>query len=218
MRPMLPLAAAAAVVFAAAAAPVDPTLAQLEAGARAVPVKVARPFERTQRIEGGKTKRVYVDRYDPQLPDPWKLVSVDGRAPKADELKDWRGTTKNGLPSYNRVALLLQGAQRVDATHYRLERLPKGFLKPEAIAAHVSAELTVDTSGPKPFVRESRFFAKSPFRVMVIAKVDRFEATNRYALGRDGVPHVTEQVSLIAGSGPGMSGEQTRRVTYSPLG
>ena len=207
---LLPLALLA--LSAAAPAP-DPLLQGIAAEAKA-----AKPvaFERTERTEDGTATHVYVDRYDPARAVPWTLVSVDGRAPKPDDTAAWRKTTRNGVPGYHRLAGLLAAAQRVDATHYRVQPLPKGFISPSALGEHMLADLTVDTAAAKPFVSEVAFRAPAPFRLFVVAKVDRFEAANRYVRGADGVVRIVAQDTLISGSGPGMSGTQVKKATFTP--
>ena len=207
---------ALALLSAVAAAPApDPVLRQLVADAKAdKPVA----FERTQRVEDtGKKAIVYVDRYNPALADPWKLVSVDGRAPKSDEMGDWRKTLRNGVPSYGRVALLLGGAARVDANHYHIAHLPKGFVPRDSFGEHLLADVVVDTSTSRPFVREARFYAAGPFRMFIIAKIEKFDATNHYAPGPDGVMRIVAQDTVLSGSGPGMSGTEIKHVTFTPI-
>ncbi len=213
MRYTIPLLALLAVAAAPAPEP-DPLLRQLIADARA-----SRPvaFERTQRVEDNGKPSVFVDRYDPALAQPWKLVSVEGRAPKADEIENWKKSVKNGVPGYARVALLLAAAQRVDAAHYRVAQLPKGFMPRDSFAEHLVADLAVDSSGARPFVREAHFYATAPFRMFIVAKIDKFDAINRYATGADGAPRIVAQDTLLAGTGPGMSGTQIKRATFEPL-
>lgn len=214
MRATLPALALLFLTTAATAAP-DPALRELIRDAKASkPVA----FERTQRVDDNGKATTYIDRYDPALTNPWKLVSVDGRAPKAQEIEDWKKSVKNGVPGYARVQTLLAAAHRVDATHYHLDRLPKGFLPRDMLAEHLVADLTIDASGARPFVREARFYATAPFRMFIVAKIDKFDATNRYAEGPDGAPRIVAQDTLIAGSGPGMSGTQAKHATFAPLG
>ncbi len=213
MRLRLPAVALLAAV-AAAPAP-DPLLKQLLADAKA-----ARPvsFERTMRLENNGKPSTVVDRYDPASLVPWTLVSFDGRAPKEDERAEWRKSVKNGVPAYGRLAALIGAAQRVDATHYHVAPLPKGFLQRDGFADRLVADLIVDTTAARPYVREAHFYATAPFRMFVVAKIDKFDATNRYAPGPDGAPRIVAQDTLIAGSGPGMSGTQIKRATFRPLG
>ena len=212
MRSLFTLALLAA--LAAAAPPTDPLLAQLLRDAKATkPVA----FERTQRVEENGKPMVYVDRYDPVLTEPWKLVSIDGRTPKPDEFGDWKKTIRNGIPGYARVAALLGAAHRVDATHYHVAPLPKGFITPGFMAEHLTADLTVDAAAARPYVSVVSFRAPGPFRLFVLSKVDRFEASNHYAPGPDGAPRIVSQDTLIAGSGPGISGTQIKKATFRPL-
>ena len=223
MRALLPAVALLAV--AAAPAPVaDPLAQRLIADSRAV-TETSFGFERTTRGEGRDgskvEKEVEIDRYDPTATPRWSLVSVDGRPPGKGKVREYmKQIGSKPAPNYGRVALLLAGARRTDATHFRLDRLPDGFLSGQGsgmMASHLVAELTVDTSGVKPFVSESHVFAPEPFRIMLIAKVDRFDALSRYRPGADGRPRIVAQDVTIAGSGPGMSGTQITHATFRPL-
>lgn len=205
--------AAFELIFLIAAAP-DPLQRQLIADAKATkPVA----FERTLRQELAGKSVVYVDRYDPARTQPWALVSIDGRAPKPDEMGAWRTTIRNGVPAYARVAILLGAAEKVDDTHYRVAKMPKGFMSRDGFADHLSAQLTIDTSAPKPFVREVHFYAAQPFRMFMVVKVDKFDAINRYGPDAGGIPRIVAQDTTIVGSGPGISGAQATHLTFKPL-
>ena len=104
--------------------------------------------------------------------------------PRPKKSRLWKQSIRNGVPGYARVQTLLAAAHRVDATHYHLDRLPKGFLPRDMLAEHLVADLTIDASGARPFVREARFYATAPFRMFILSKIDKFDATNHYARAR----------------------------------
>jgi hypothetical protein len=214
MRTLLPIVA---LVAATAAAPApDPVLHRLIADAKAMrPV----PFERTQRIEDGGKVHVYVDRYDPATSSGYKLVSVDGHAPAAsDSLSDWRRTTRNAPPSYSRLALLLPASKLVDTAHYHVQPLPKKFMAMNAMGEHAAVDLTIDRTGLRPFVREARFFTTEPFRIMMVVKIESFEAINRYVMDADGGLRIVAQDQTIVMSGLSPISRQEIHATFRPLG
>ena len=216
MRTILPALVLIASATAAAPAP-DALTQQLVADARAIPAK-GFGFERTAHVEGGGKTQVRIDRYDPAQPQPWTLISIDGRAPTADERREYAKTSATTpAPSYARVLPLLAVATKVDATHYHVARLPDGFVRPGALAKHLVADLTVDTSGARPFVRENRVYATEPFRLYLIAKIDKFDGVSRYAPGSDGKPRIVAQDIVFSGSRPGESGTVITRSTFTPL-
>lgn len=207
-----------------AALPVaDPLARQLIADSHAV-TETSFGFERTTRAEAtdGKEseKEVEVDRFDPAANPRYRLISVDNKLPKSNKFKEYaKAIEGKPVPNYGRVALLLAVAHRTDATHFHVDDVPKEVLPGQGgmMARHLKADLTVDTSGAKPFVAETRMFAPAPFRMMLIAKVDRFEVVNRYHPGPDGRPRIVSQDVTISGSGPGMSGTQITHAVFRPL-
>jgi len=215
-----------AILLAIAAAPApttDPLTARLLAESRSI-TETSFGWERVSRAEGTDGRKVEtevdVDRYDPTATPRYRLLTVDGKPPKADKLREYvKAIEKKPAPNYGRVAILLVAARRVDATHYHVDELPKGIITGQGamMAKHLVADLIVDTSGSKPFVSETRMFAPTPFRMMLIAKVDKFEVLNRYRPGPDGRPRIVEQDVTIAGSWPGQSGTQITRATFRPL-
>ncbi len=186
-------------------------------------------FTRTARMEsseGTKSEQVVmVERFDPRKPadQRWTLVSVDGRAPNADELKSHRKEApKRRVPHYGRVANYFgaPAAASVDArgrTVFRFNALPKDSLtiNNTDLSANAIAEAVVDASGAFPFVEQVRFTSTRPTRVMLVANVEKSEAVTRYRLMPDGKPVPMEQVSDMTGSMLGKSGRIKTVVTYS---
>lgn len=223
-------ALAAPLVIAAASAPDAATLQRtLLAQAQATPPL---PFERTLRTvasrqEGEQAWRVRVDRYDPAKPAPqrWQLLSVDAKPPTSEAQRDYAGEAASGVvPGYHRLALLLAAPATIvpqanGGTVLRIDRLPPAFLAGNGarMADHLRAELTV-ASGPKgPYVSRARVYAPEPFRMMLVAKINRFEAVTSYAPDRLGRPRIVEQVMDLEGRIPGRSGTQRTVATFSEL-
>ena len=210
-RPAFALAAAALL----GAAPGDPLLARLIAGANALPPATLN-FERTaassQTSDGKVERHDQVDRWDGR---GWTVLSIDGKPPvpraAADAIK---ASDQSGVPGYYRLATFLaagpiRAAEGPGTVTYRLAQLPPGGVTVKGAAPEkFSAELSVDTSGPVPFVRHARYFAPAPMRIMMVAKLDRFEATADYKLNAAGRPELTRQTVDIAGSLFGRAGTQ----------
>jgi hypothetical protein len=186
-------------------------------------------FTRTARVEQTegekKETRTTVEKYDPRQPadQRWTLVSIDGRAPTADELKSHRKETpKRRVASYGRVANYF-GAPATTAagpngrTVFRFAQLPKEsvIVNNNDLSSSSTAEATVDTTGTVPFVEQVRFTLVKPARLMMVAKIERFESTTRYRIIADGKPVPIEQVSDITGSMMGKAGRIRTVLTYS---
>ena len=181
---------------------------------------------RTEQTEGEKKEaRTTVEKYDPRksADEKWTLVTIDGRAPTADELKAHRKEApKRRVSHYGRVATYF-GAQSTATvgpngrTVFQFAQLPKEsvIVNTSDLSSSSIAEATVDTSGAVPFVEQARFTLTKPARLMVVAKVDKFEATTRYKLMPDGRPVPTEQVSDMTGSMMGKAGRIRTTLTYS---
>lgn len=219
-----PLIAVAMTLAAPAAA--DPLLDRIVADARMVgPEDFAwtRVSKAEQRSGGEAKTRVSIERYDPSRPagQRWTLVSVDGKAPTADEAKDYAKAMADAMvPSYGRVAGYFGGgAQRAAAggrTVFRASKLPKRALmmNKSDLSASARAEAVV-AEGARPFVERLDVVTTKPVRMMLVAKIDRMEATSRYKLMPDGRPVLTEQVSDMHGSMMGKSGSMRTVMTYS---
>lgn len=218
MRGMAVLAAACLI----GAAPSDPLLTRLVAGAAAVPA-AALDFDRTTlstQVADGKTeRRTVVDRWDGRA---WSVISIDGKPPPPKEAAAVLKTSLNGpVPGYYRLAAILSdGAVRTTGPRgeivYRVPHLPKGSVTMRGAAAErFAAELTVDASGPVPIVRHARYFAPEPMRIMMVAKLDRFEAHSDFRIGSRGRPELSRQTVELAGTLFGRSGTQRNEVAFA---
>ncbi|QXQ04814.1 hypothetical protein KX816_10890 [Sphingosinicellaceae bacterium] len=210
-RPAFALAAVALL----GAAPADPLLARLIAGANALPpatLSFERSIASSQTSDGKVERHDQVDRWDGRA---WTVLSIDGKPPEARAAADAvKASEASGVPGYYRLATFLAAgpvrvAEGPGSVTYRLAKLPPGGVSVKGASPEkFSAELSVDTSGPVPFVRHARYFAPAPMRIMMVAKLDRFEATADYKLGTAGRPELTRQAVDIAGALFGRSGTQ----------
>ena len=216
-------AALAALAFATmGAAPADPLLARLLAGANAAPpptLSFDRNVVASETSSSGTERHTRVDRWDGRA---WSVISIDGKPPTpaaaAEALKSM--TTAN-VPGYYRLhpylaANPLRAADPAGAVTYRLARLPAGTMPiKSAPPDKFAAELSVDASGPVPFVRRARYFASQPFRMMMVAKLDRFEAVSDYRLNAAGRAELVRQVIDMSGAMFGRDGSQHTEFTFT---
>ncbi len=194
---MIRLVVVSFIVALPGVASADPLQQQVVAAARSV---TAADFAFTQNIRlerTGATTRDVVQRYDPRRAKPgWTLIRVDGRAPTPRESKDAiKAATRTPTPSYARIADWFGApATRVATTPtsvtYRFARLPKGAIKmgPFDPSENTMVEAIVNTAGRIPFVERARFTSRAPFKVFVVAKVDRFVVDTTHRLLPDGRP------------------------------
>lgn len=183
-------------------------------------------FTQSVRIERtGTPGREFLSRYDPRrAPAAWSLVKVDGRAPTAKESTDSAKMAARGrVPTYARITEWFGApATRVATTPtsvtYRFASLPKGAVKMGShdASANTSVEAVVNTVGKVPFVERARFTSNAPFRMFVVAKVERFTftATNRLHEGRP-VPEATD--TQFSGSFMGKAQTMTTKTRYSDV-
>lgn len=223
---MIRTLAAALLLSLPAAAHADALLDRIVADARAItPEDFA--FTRTLRTEqrsGDKVEtRATVERFDPTRPaaQRWTLVSVDGRVPTAQEAKDYaKGMAQAIVPSYGRLARYFAGGgQRVakdGRVAYRTAKLPKGALTigKADLSSGAQAEVIV-AEGPRPYVERLDLVSTKPVRMMLVAKVERLDATSRYKLLPDGRPVLVEQVSEMRGSMLGRAGTLRTVASFS---
>jgi hypothetical protein len=179
---------------------------------------------RTEQVEGDKkTERVVVERFDPAHPQRWTLISVDGRAPNADELKKLaKDAPKRRTAHYGRIAAYF-GAPASATTdprgrtvfHFATLPIETVIVTGVDISANSKCEATVDTSGPVPFVEQVRFTLTKPVRIKVVATLDKFEATSRYRMMPNGKPVPIEHISNAEGSLLGKQGRVRSVLTYT---
>ena len=175
---------------------------------------------------GAATQEI-VTRYDPRAATGrrWTVARMNGRAPTAKEstqvLKAANGTP---MPSYARLARWFGApatrvAQRPGAVTYRFARLPAGALKigSHDASADTVADVVVNTAGPTPFVERVRFGSARPFRMMLVARVERYAFTSSYAPLADGRAFPTGTDAEIAGSMMGKGGMFKTRTRYTDL-
>ena len=221
--------AVVAIGMACAATPAlaDDLQQQVLAGARAVSdtdFAFLQSFS-VQRV--GEPAKDYVSRYDPRRAagSRWTLVRAEGRAPTAKELTNFaKQAGKNPVPSYGRIADWFgAAAKRVGAdggkVTYRFASLPKGTVKMGSYdaSANTAAEAIVNTSGAAPFVERVRFVSIKPFRMMLIAKVDKMATVVTYKVMPNNRPMVAGSITDIAGSAMGKSGTIKMLATYSDI-
>ena len=171
--------------------------------------------------------RVIVERWDPTrtTDQRWTLVAVDGRPPKADELKDYsKSLPKRRQAYYGRVAgyFAKPATSEIDAhgkTVFHFASLPKDtvMVADTDLSANATGEATVNATGAVPFIEEVRFRSTKSTRVKLIAKIESFETMTRYRLMPDGKPVPSELTSEMSGSMLGQAGRIRTRITYSDL-
>jgi hypothetical protein len=184
-------------------------------------------FTQTNRFERtGTPVKQFVQRYDPRKgAAAWTLLRVDDRAPTAKEAADSvKRSTKARVASYSRITEWFGApATRVATTPtsvtYRFASLPKGAVKMGSYdaSANTSVEAVVNTAGKIPFVERARFTSNTPFRMFVVAKVERFVFTSTNRLLPDGRPVPELTTSEFSGSFMGSAQTMKTRTTYSDV-
>lgn len=170
-------------------------------------------FERslkTGRITASKTtSTTSIDRFQSRE-EKWTLVTVDGQTPTdKQKAKHQKETSEQPVPGFHRLSALLgeepdsisrKGSQLI----YHWPRLAKGALgsKGPDISRNLSAQAIVDTSGSTPALSQVRVYAKSPFSVMVVARIRSFDAVSTYETGADGTPFLVRQETQVDASIP----------------
>ncbi|QMW21541.1 hypothetical protein [Sandaracinobacteroides saxicola] len=221
--------ALALIAIAALALPAhaDALLDQVLAGAR-----VAKPqsFERTAVLvasnDKGSTTINRVQRFNAAAPagKQWTLVSENGAPPSAKATEEFtKSINKVPAPGYYRIATFLgAGAIRLADSGgkavYRITKLPKGSVNGGGfdLSDRLSADLTVDPATAT--VTRTRIFLPKPTRIMLVAKLDKFDAVTDYAPVPGSAPRITTQSSEITGDNPMQgAGTQKQNFTYRPL-
>jgi hypothetical protein len=180
---------------------------------------------RSETVSSGKTeKKVTIEKFDPTKPAEarWTLVSIDGAAPSADDLKNHQkeAAKRRIIPGYHRLATYF-GAPATTSesggkTVFRFASLPKGAISvlDTDVSQNAEAEASVSETNGTPFVEQVRFSVK-PMRVKLLMKIDKFETTARYRIGPGGKPFLMESASDMTGSGMGREGTMRNTATYS---
>ena len=213
--------------FLAVATPAaaDDLQGRVLAGARAVsPEAIA--FTRTTRVEqrqgtGAPEVHSQVDRWDPSRPVPqrWTLISIDGRTPTSDEIVNAATRYADApVPSYGRLARWLGAKAMCDARTCRYAALPHGvfMFNGRDLSADTAAEAIVG-DGPVPWVVRTHFVSTKGFRMMLVAHVDRVEASQTFRLLPGGIPAPAESVIEMTGAMMGKSGSIRTVTTYSDV-
>lgn len=207
----------------AAPAQADALQDQVLAAARATP-REAYAFRRTLSIERtGSARKLFVERFDPRRPngERWSLESVDGRVPTTKEIEQARKAKRGPTPSYADIASWFGGAATrsdVSRVHvlYRFARLPAGGLKigSHDASADTQAEALVNVAAATPYVERVRLVSTKPFRVMLVAAIDRITTNGRYVPLPDGRVVPAESHGVVAGTLLGKSGVIRSDATY----
>jgi hypothetical protein len=172
---------------------------------------------------GQKSTR-FVELYDPHKPaaDQWSLVSIDGRAPEAKDLKRSRQVKREPMPGYAQAidwfgAPATRIASGPDSVTYRFARLPKGAFK---IGGHdasedAQADVVVNIAGRFPFVESVKMSTAKPFGMMLVAKVKSATVSYSFVQLPDGHVMLAATNSSLSGSMMGKSGDMRSAVIMS---
>jgi hypothetical protein len=152
-------------------------------------------FTQTMRTERtGAVPSLLTRRYDARGNPAWSLVSIDGKPPTAKQSAR-TASGKSDTPSYGKIVEWFSApATRIAATPthvtYRIAKLPPGAVKlgKHDASGDTSAEAVVNISGPKPFIERAKFFSNTPFRMMMVVKVERFAFNASYRIMPNGKP------------------------------
>ena len=184
-------------------------------------------FTQSLRIERtGTPAKLVVQRYDPRRGAAgWTLLKVDDRAPTAKESADSaKNSAKGRVPTYARITEWFGApATRIATTPtsvtYRFASLPRGAVKMGSHDAspNTSVEAVVNTAGRIPFVERARFTSNAPFRMFVVAKVERFVFTSTNRLTPDGRPVPESTMTEFSGSFMGKAQTMKTAMRYSDL-
>jgi hypothetical protein len=181
-------------------------------------------FTQTSRNERtGTPAREVVTRYDPRRgAAAWQLLRVDGKPPSDKDKANLAKMAGRGpVPSYGRIAQWFGSpATRIATTPtsvtYRFASLPKGALKLGSYDAsdHTSVEAVVNTAGKTPFLERARFTSTKPFRMFVVAKIERFTFNATWRLLPDGRPVPEINAGEFGGSFMGSAQTMKTRTSY----
>ncbi len=182
---------------------------------------------RTEQISADEKgeAHVMIERFDPRKPadQRWTLVTINGRAPNADELKSYnKETPQRRVANYGRIATIFgapavatpQGRGRIS---YHIAAPAKESLVTAGsdLSSSAVADLIVDTTGAVPMVEETRFTLTKPTRLKLVAKIETLQAITNYRMMPNGKPAPVEQISDTTGSLLGKSGRLKTTIIYS---
>ncbi len=179
-------------------------------------------FTQTARFERtGTPATERVSRYDPAR--GWTLLRIDGKPPTAKQTEqDKKIARRAQTPSYARITEWFGApATRIATTPtsvtYRFATLPKGSIKlgPYDASAHTTVDAVVNTAGKALFVERARFTSTKPFRMFVVAKVERFTVNASWRLMPDGRPVGEGNTAEFGGAFMGKAQTIRTRTTYS---
>ena len=217
MKTALPLLA----LLAVAAAPADTALRDRIVAEAAAQAPATLAFDRAtvaSRSGGGETaSQARVDRWDGKA---WSVVSIDGKPPSVKDAADAvKALAAMPVPGYNGLATLLAKAvPAIDARGRAVLRAdaPTGsvFTSGKDVSENFIAEATIG-GGNRPFVEQLRMTAKAPFRLMMVAKIERMTAVSDYARDAQGRPRLLRRVTEVDGSMFGTSGRQRNEATFT---
>lgn len=224
-------AARGATCLAVGLAPVpafaDALQLQVLASARQAEADVYAFTQTTTVQRSSEQPKPYVMRFDPARPPGarWMLISSEGHAPTT---KESAGATKQAnaapVPSYARIARwfgapAVRVATTKDSVTYRFPALPKGTLKigSHDASADTIAEVIVNTSGKTAFAERIRFISSTPFRMALVAKIERFVFTTTHQLRADGRPVIQQVEGDMSGSLFGKADWFKTRTIYSDI-
>ncbi len=181
-------------------------------------------FDRTNHVVevggGTRTETLRIDRWDGQR---WTLLSLNGKAPSPDAVKERARTSlAQPVPGYHSLAGMLATATEssVDAqgrTIIRIAQLPARTIVNDGtdISTHLKAEAVVATSNGQPWVQELRLTAREPFKMSLALKVLTFDQVSEYKLDAGGKPRLASQAVDSKGTWFGISGGQKSEATYT---
>jgi hypothetical protein len=213
-----------AAVLVPAAAHADALQQQVLAAAKGVK---AGDFAFTQSVRFERTgvpAKQFVQRYDPRRgAAAWALIKIDDRVPTEKErANSVKMAARGKVPSYaQNTDWFGAPATRIAATPttvtYRFANLPKGAIKmgPYDASADTMVEAVVNIAGRIPFIERARFTSTKPFRMMLVAKVERFVITATNRLLPDGRPVPDATASEFTGSLMGSAQTLRTRTQYS---
>jgi hypothetical protein len=176
-----------------------------------------------------------VARFEPTLAKPtqpqkgWLVTSINNKPPKdmAKALED--DSFKNAPLGYGILSELLAGGLVPAGTRggllvYRLQNIPpaalNGILKD--LNGNVRAEILVDVSTPKPYVRELRISNSEPFTSRtsygVSGKIEQLKLLRRFVRAADGTLYPEQTDFVLKARALIVKIERNRSLTFAEFG